>query len=140
VKAVKWDPGGFLVQQVQAEGGVDEEFEVLLVPLVLVGSLDLLVAGACPALMDLRDPKVRTETGVSLDHPDPKEREVTSADLVLPVYRAFVASRAAGECVVEAVLLGLGVNPVRTAKLARLDLRDFRAEREILGHQGTRGQ
>ena len=69
----------------QAEGGVDEEFEVLLVPLVLVGSLDLLVAGACPALMDLRDPKVRTETGVSLDHPDPKEREVTSADLVLPV-------------------------------------------------------
>ena len=69
----------------QAEGGVDEEFEVLLVPLVLVGSLDLLVAGACPALMDHRDLKVRTETGVSLDHPDPKEREVTSADLVLPV-------------------------------------------------------
>ena len=71
--------------QVQAEGGVDEEFEVLLVPLVLVGSLDLLVAGACPALMDLRDPKGRTATGVSLDHPDPKERVVTSVDLVLPV-------------------------------------------------------
>ena len=58
----------------------------------------------------------------------------------MQVYRAFVASRATGECVVEAVLLGLGVNPVRTAKLARPDLRDFRAEREILGHQGTRGQ
>ena len=71
--------------QVQAEGGVDEEFEVLLVRLVLVGSLDLRVAGACPALMDLRDPKVRTATGVSLDHPDPKERVVTLADLVLPV-------------------------------------------------------
>ena len=58
----------------------------------------------------------------------------------MQVYRAFVASRAVGGFVVGAVLLGLEVNPVRTAKLARLDLKASRAEQETQAHQATRDQ